>query len=344
MFGLLLGGQSKSADGDRKWSAMPGRSAQPQAGQAYHAVQFYGDDAELSASVADFLGQGLAGGGSAIVVATPAHSALFAADTDAGAAQAAGGLTIVDAAGMLSGFLTGDRLDPSRFRAAAGDLIGPAARAGAPVRIYAEIVTLLWDAGQVAMALELEALWNDLAAQLPFSLLCAYPAHLVTGHDNDAGALEELCRLHTGVLGSDPGAPAAGDSFRTGGAAARGFPAVRDSARHARHFVLGQLGSLASQAVGVNAAIVTAELAANVVLHARSAFTVTISDRAGTVRISVRDATPLDDGGPLAVIPGHGLDVVAKLAARWAIEPLPDGKVVWAEVPYDPEAEGEAAW
>ena len=33
--------------------------------------------------------------------------------------------------------------------------------------IYAEMVAVLWDAGQVTLALELEALWNDLAARMP---------------------------------------------------------------------------------------------------------------------------------------------------------------------------------
>ena len=43
----------------------------------HHAVQFYSDSARLCASVADFLGDGLAGGQPVIVIATPGHRELI---------------------------------------------------------------------------------------------------------------------------------------------------------------------------------------------------------------------------------------------------------------------------
>jgi hypothetical protein len=113
------------------------------------------------------------------------------------------------------------------------------------------------------------------------------------------------------------------------------FPADLDSAREARCFVLGLLGSRLEPPVVADASIVIAELAANAVLHARSPFRVTVSESGGFVRINVADAVPLPDGG-LVTVPGHGLDVVSKVAARWAAEPRPDGKVVWAELPAGP--------
>lgn len=300
-------------------------------------VQFYGDDDELSASVGRFLGEGLAQGHPAVVVATPAHRAAFGARLGAGAEDraAAGPLLMMDAAGMLDSFLIGGRIDPVRFQDAASDLIGRAADAGQPVRIYAEMVALLWDAGQVTLALELEALWNDLASSLSFSLLCGYPARLMTGHD-DADALEEVFRLHSGVISPRPHAPGAARILLNGSEAVRHFPADRESAREARHFVLDLLNSRIDQTIAVDASIVTAELAANAVLHARTAFTVAVSRSAASLRISVRDTASLEDCQPLMINPGHGLDVVAQLAAKWAVEPLPGGKMVWAELPALP--------
>jgi hypothetical protein len=35
--------------------------------------------------------------------------------------------------------------------------------------------------------------------------------------------------------------------------------------------------------------------------------------------------------------PEHGLGVLSTIARRWAVEPLPDGKVVWAELPASPQ-------
>jgi len=96
--------------------------------------------------------------------------------------------------------------------------------------------------------------------------------------------------------------------------------------------VLGQLGSLADRALASDAAIVIAELAANAIVHARSTFTVAVSQAGDTVRIAVRDMVPLGDGERLVTAIGHGLDVVAKIAKRWAVEPLPDGKVIWVEL------------
>jgi MEDS: MEthanogen/methylotroph, DcmR Sensory domain len=261
----------------------------------------------------------MAAGGSAIVVATPAHRAALGAALASFTATGgpAGRLLMADAAGMLSGFLAGDRLDAVRFRTAFVDLIGRAARAGQPVRIYAEMVALLGDAGRVALALELESLWNDLVIQLPFRLLCAYPARTMTGHD-DEDRVAEVRRLHSEVVRPH---------------AVRGFAPHLDSAREARHFVLSQLGSRADRALASDVAIVIAELAANAIVHAQSAFIVAVSHTRDAVRIAVRDMTPLGDGERLVTATGHGLDVVAKIAARWAVEPLPDGKVIWAELP-----------
>jgi anti-sigma regulatory factor (Ser/Thr protein kinase) len=124
----------------------------------------------------------------------------------------------------------------------------------------------------------------------------------------------------------------------------RSFPAERNSVRAARHYVTGLLGDGADGAAACDTAIVATELAANAVLHARTGFTLTVSRSNGVTRIAVRDSTPVGllavtgraaagAGVPFQVMRGHGLSVVAQLASRWAVEPLPDGKVVWAELP-----------
>ena len=306
-----------------------------------HAAQFCADDAELSGSVASYLDEGLSAGGSAVVVANEAHrsglrAGLAATDAD-GATGPAGRLIMVDAAGMLDGFMAGDRLDYSRFQAAAEDLVNLAAGAGQPVRIYVELVALLWDAGQVTLALELETMWNDLASRLPFSLLCGYPAR-VAAPNGDTGAVAQVCRLHTGVIAPPPELRGLPGASSDGNEAVRSFPGTMESMRTARVFVTGQLDPWTANAVAADAAIVIAELASNAVLHARTPFTVAVSWWADRVRIAVRDAVPLPDAGDGRLVrkPGHGLDLVAKIARSWAVEPLADGKIVWAELPVPP--------
>jgi anti-sigma regulatory factor (Ser/Thr protein kinase) len=316
-----------------------------------HVVQFYGGDRELAASVGGYPAGGIEAGGMVVAVATQPHRLAFeaglrAAGVDVGAAGASGRPPMLDAPERLRGFLVGGRLDHDRFEAAVGGLVRRVASAGRLVRTYAETVALLWDAGRVTVALKLGELWNDPRPRFPFSLPCGYPARPVTD-DPSAAEVEAACRPDTGAIGPQPGQPEAEKKKKrkkkTSGAEAeemRSFPGVLEAARAARHFVTGVLRPRHDQALTQDAAIVTAELAANAVLHAGSAFTVAVSQSIDGVRISVQDASPMLPAAwnrsPMTS-PDHGLGVVSTIASRWAVEPLPDGKVVWAELPASPK-------
>jgi two-component sensor histidine kinase len=83
-------------------------------------------------------------------------------------------------------------------------------------------------------------------------------------------------------------------------------------------------------------ALVVTELATNAVLHAGSAFCVSLALSGGAIRISVSDTLPLGANGVdqhLAAVSGHGLGVVAAISTRWGVESVPSGKAVWAELP-----------
>lgn len=296
-------------------------SALPAVGVRNHAVQFYRADEELAAAVGGYLADGLRSGDGIVVVATAPHrrvleATLARAGIDASRARKAGALVVEDARDLLDRFLTGDELDPGRFQSVMSGLIRHAAAGGRPVRIFGEMVAVLWEAGHVTLAFELEALWTRLGARLPFALLCGYPAEMAaSGEATDA--VREVCGLHSDVI------------------ATRSFLPELDSVRAARHFATGLLDPEPGGRLTEDAAIVVTELAANAVLHARSGFTLTISRSAATVRIAVRDHVPLAQEGhgrPFGVKVGHGLSVVAQIAREWSVEWLPDGKVVWAEL------------
>jgi hypothetical protein len=176
-----------------------------------HVIQFFGAEDELAGRVGRFLAEGLGAGGIAITIATETHraavTARMAADCDVAAAQTRGDLVLLDAAEMLRLFLIGDHPDPGGFRLIIGGLIRRAAAAGRPVRIYGEMVALLWEAGHVTAGIELEELWNELGRSLPFSLLCGYRAASVSGAGH-AAALQEVCGLHAAVTGVPPALPA----------------------------------------------------------------------------------------------------------------------------------------
>jgi MEDS: MEthanogen/methylotroph, DcmR Sensory domain len=175
-------------------------------GRRDHIVLFYRDEQELTQRVGEYLLPAIQDG-VAIVVATPEHRRSFerylaAAGVDVAAASARGYLAL-DASETMRGFMVGDRPDPAGFWQAISPTLRQAAEAGRPVRVFGEMVSLLWDAGLIDAAIEVEAMWNELGAQYPFSLLCAYLAQpAVCAHQLDA--LTEVCRAHTQVTGVQP--------------------------------------------------------------------------------------------------------------------------------------------
>ena len=212
--------------------------------------------------------------------------------------------------------------------------------------MYGEVVALLWAAGHVNAALELEGFWNELGREIPFSLYCGYPRQTV-GTSQHHGAVSEVCRLHTEVVGApapsrdarrpaDPVAAAGPPARATWTDAARTFGGTRHDPRMARAFVLEMLSPWRDEQLAADAALVVTELATNAVLHARSAFSVRLLLAEDVIRISVEDTLPLGQPGGnrwLPAAPGHGLGVVAAMAVRWGVETEAGGKAIWAELP-----------
>jgi hypothetical protein len=177
-------------------------------GRGDHVVVFYQDEQELVGQVSDYLLPAAQEGGVAIVVATPGHHRAFeerlaGTGADVAAARRRGSYLTLDAGETMRGFMVADWPDPAGFWQAISPRLRHAATAGKPVRVFGEMVALLWDAGLVSAAIEVEAMWNELGGQYPFSLLCAYPAQQVScAHHLDA--LTEVCRAHTHVIGGPP--------------------------------------------------------------------------------------------------------------------------------------------
>lgn len=104
---------------------------------------------------------------------------------------------------------THGRCLPDGFEQVIGTTVRKAAESGRAIRVFGEVVALLWDAGHIVAAIELEALWNKLGSDLAFSLYCAYPNNAVSGRDNTP-ALRAICRLHSTALRPRVAAPIAG--------------------------------------------------------------------------------------------------------------------------------------
>jgi hypothetical protein len=302
-----------------------------------HVVQFYSHDSELVASAGSHLGAALRAGGVAVAIATRQHREAFeeylARDgIEPARARTEGRLALLDANATLHACMRDGELDGRAFHAVIGGLLREAHESGGPVHAYGEMIALLWDAGDVPAAIELETLWNELAEELAFSLLCAYPAASAAGEDH-AQALHALCALHSTVLGH-PGERELGDDRSSALRLAASFPAEAQAPGEARRLLVRTLRELgcASSAVDT-AALVLSELTSNAVQHARSPFAIEVAMRGErSMRLAVSDAhSPSSEDG-LIVLPTHGLAVIDVLATRWGVERVPDGKVVWAEL------------
>lgn len=166
-----------------------------------HLVQFYESDAFLAESVRDFMVAGLESGEAAVIVATKDHriaidELLEASDLDVQSLRDEGRYVLLDATETLSRFMVDGEPEPALFSAAVGSVVARAGSAGTRIRIFGEMVALLWAEGNVLAALRLEQLWNELAEAHPFSLLCAYP---MEGF-GDSAMFKQVCTLHARVI------------------------------------------------------------------------------------------------------------------------------------------------
>ena len=325
--------------------------ARPEYLDGGHVVQFYGHEEELADRVAGYLLGALQHDGAAVVIATAAHRRSFErrltrAGVDLAAAARAGTYRTLDAGDAVRALTTGGQLDRGAFDRVIGSLIADAGQGERPVRAYGEMVALLWDAGLVNDAVQLEEMWGSLGLSHSFSLFCSYPARSVTG-DGHLEAFAEVCRLHGSVVGGWPSTSGPGMTRAPSGRGATRVPAppARDASRAfalsgdapaaARHFAVDAVRRLGAADLADDTALVVTELAANAIVHAQTGFTVDLSASRDVLRITVRDASPLPpaSAADLPALPLHGLGAVDALASRWGVQRLGhSGKLVWVEL------------
>jgi hypothetical protein len=179
------------------------------ANHSSHVVQLHDANVQaLTSNVASFLVEGLYAGGSAVVIATALHSALFLREiarsgVDADRATRDGRLVLFDAEKTLARIMIGGHPDADRFDQIVGSAIRDLKQATGThgVRAYGEMVGVLWKAKQFPAAIRLEQLWNRLRTATAFDLFCSYPID-VFDKDFDVGVMDALLCAHTHLLPS----------------------------------------------------------------------------------------------------------------------------------------------
>ena len=172
-----------------------------------HFVQLYeADDAALVSNVVAYLGEGLRRGQRALAVVTKPHEAAISQELqrsgcDVARAVADGRLTLLHTDEALARFMGDRHPDAARFEGSLGNMIRDAvtAEGATGVRVYGEMVGVLWAAKQYPAAIRLEQLWHHLQQKLDFSLFCGYPID-VFGKHFDGGIINALLCAHTHLL------------------------------------------------------------------------------------------------------------------------------------------------
>ncbi len=166
-----------------------------------HLVQLYSNDASLTVAVATYAGAGLGKGETAVLIATRDHAEAVRAQLSADRFETAdlerwGQLRFLDAQEVLDDLLVGGRPDGDQFQVLTSGLIADARRASrnGRVRLYGEMVNLLWARGEAGAAMRLEELWGKVVPQAAVPLFCAYRV------DEDDALAPCLRDAHTHVV------------------------------------------------------------------------------------------------------------------------------------------------
>jgi anti-sigma regulatory factor (Ser/Thr protein kinase) len=286
-------------------------------------VRFYAAEGELVDAIVHHVLDDW--GGTAVIVATPAHRQLIEArlaELGSGPRRTVDEILMLDAETLLHTFFDGDRVDAARFDEVVGGVIRSHVRPLGPVRVYGEMVAVLWDAGQVNAALQLEQLWNDLAATVDISLLCGYPTSSTAAGSE---AIDRVCDAHSVILGRPV--------TREHAEARRTFEKSQTAPAEARQFVGSTVGEWITGDRVDDIVLVADELVTNGVLHGQSDVSVILTSDADSIRIAVSDhssAEPRPASRGADAMSGRGLHIVEVLASAWGYEPIGDGKIVWA--------------
>lgn len=172
-----------------------------------HSVHVYDEDSSLISRLCAISAAGLRVGNAVLIIATPAHReqlvrCLQHQGIDVPKHARPGRFRMFDAEETLNLFMEHGSPDRDRFLLAINTIVQDAEKVSRSkdrgLTVFGEMVSVLWDQGNMVGAIQLETLWNDLLNERVFHLHCAYPrSGLISG---DVDAVDAVCGLHSHVL------------------------------------------------------------------------------------------------------------------------------------------------
>ncbi|OFE15871.1 hypothetical protein BA895_04995 [Humibacillus sp. DSM 29435] len=323
-----------------------------------HGVIVFHQASEWVGAVVPWLADGIRSGLRVVVVVTASHDSLLRQGlTDIGvdiaAAEASGRYQYLDVQAAASAFVDDNVFDEAAFRAVVrGILDGPepatptggaGAAVSAGIRMVGEVSALMVSRGGERVALDIEALCQEMTTTQPVSLRCVYAADVL--RPADLGLVRQVFDLHTEVSVTPDAAvvaPVSEDFVVARDVEHRVelFHGAPQSIAEVRRFVTDTLDREHPLAVVLDCSLIASEMATNAYVHAGgSPFRVGVQLVPGRVRITVEDTsvTPPSMPQPLEHDEGgRGVAIIDALSDSWGADALPSGKVVWAEVLTSP--------
>jgi hypothetical protein len=191
---------------DGVWKCEPWERVVADAAPCDHIVQLYQNQDFLNYAVCRFVGAGLSKGEGIILVPTLTHwnairPRLEDEGVDVHAVQERGQLTVVDADECLPRFMRDAMPDSPVFNAVFGDVVGQARAGGSyqKVRVWGEMVGVLWEHGDVAASMNLEDLFDQLGKKRDIAIFCSFLMDNFNG-DVHAHMLPRLGTNHSHLI------------------------------------------------------------------------------------------------------------------------------------------------
>ena len=165
-------------------------------------MQIYKDEATLATLVARVVLRARDVGQPAVVIASePSRQKIvdmLKAERVALDGSEGRNVEILDAYHVLHAIMVGSRPDPARFRHIVGSMLARVCRGRQPcvAVVYSDMADVLVRQGNTSAALSLEILWNRLATEHTFSLVCGYAASDLHKPVPSVEQLQEICDQH----------------------------------------------------------------------------------------------------------------------------------------------------
>lgn len=176
-------------------------------------VQVCQDDIFQAEAVTQYIQEGLSKDEAVVIYARPSLRKsvirkLEQVGIEVGNYKQLGQIKFFDVEYILSCFYTEDIVNESSFQ----DLIGSSLQDLRPrfgkIRIFGEMVNVLWKNGEYEAAMKLEECWNNLSRKFEFSLLISYSLDSVDpANTNTEEAVRLICQYHKHLQKVNPHNP-----------------------------------------------------------------------------------------------------------------------------------------